>query len=230
MIKLKISVFTFVFYSFCNLAFPQEIIDQKTSDLESAIVAICHSKPDIKTIQGTGVIVTSSGIVVTADHVITDKEGNVFNYLFALRPNYPKVEPFKLTVVKRFREGLKGRDIAILKIVSDQTSLDLPYIPVGEKPEAGDSILIFGFPLVFHKVYMWPLFRSGIIASTRYAFEDSSLLVLDLGSVEGYSGSPVLSLKTLKVVGIFKGHSKDRPETDFSVATLLENNDIQSFE
>ena len=191
--KLKIAIFIFVICSFCSLTFPQETIEQKISNLESSIVAICHSKPDINTIQGTGVIVTSSGIVITADHVITDKEGNVFNYLFALRPNYPKVEPSKLTVVKRFREGLKGRDIAILKIVSDQASLNLPYIPVGEKPETGDSILIFGFHLVFDKVYMWPLFRSGIIASTRYNFENSSLLVLDLGPVKGYSGSPVIS-------------------------------------
>ena len=54
--------------------------------------------------------------------------------------------------------------------------------------------------------------------------------MLDLGPVEGYSGSPVISLKTHKVVGIFKGHSKDRPQTDFVIATILEKSDIQSLE
>jgi len=230
MIKLKIVLLALTFCLFPKLAFSLETDEQKISDLEKAVVAICHSKPDIKNIQGTGFIVTSTGIVITSDHVITNNQGCVFNRLFALRPNYPKVESFQLTVVKRFRKGLKGRDIAILKIIPESLPADLPYISVGEKAEIGDPILVVGFPLVFNKVYSWPLFRSGIVASTRYNIENSAILVLDLGPVEGYSGSPVISLKTHKVVGIFKGHSKDRPQTDFVIATILEKSDIQSLE
>ena len=228
MLCIKIKTFLILIWFLVLAGCSQEIDGQKISDFEKTVVAICHSKPDRKTIVGTGFIVASKGIIVTADHVITDKEGRVFNRLFALRPDYPEVEPLQLAVVKRFRKGLKGRDIAILKIVSDSSRSNLPYIPVGEKPAIGDRVLIVGFPLVFNKVYSWPLFRSGIVASTRYNVDNSSILLLDLPPVNGYSGSPVISLKTLKVVGIYKGHSKDHPQANFSVATILEKCDVQS--
>jgi len=229
MTKLKIVLVALIFLFSSKPTFPLEPEEQKISDLEPAVVAICHSKPSIKTIEGTGFIVTSVGMVVTADHVITDNQGRVFNKLFALRPNYPEVKHFQLSVVKRFRKGLKGRDIAILKIVSDTTLSNLPYMSVGEKIDIGDPVLVVGFPLVFNKVYSWPLFRSGIIASTRYKYQNSSILILDLGSVKGYSGSPVISMKTQKVVGVFKGHPKKQPHTDFAIATVLLQNDIKPF-
>jgi len=228
MLDIKIKTFLILIFVLVLSGCSQEIDVRNISDFEKTVVAICHSKPDTKTILGTGFIVASKGIVVTADHVITDKEGRIFNRLFALRPNYPEVEPFQLSVVKRFRKGSKGRDISILKIVSDCSRLNLSYMPVGEKPAIGDPVLIVGFPLVFNKVYSWPLFRSGIVASTRYNVDNSSILLLDLPPVNGYSGSPVISLKTLKVVGIYKGHSKDRPKTNFSIATILEKCDIPS--
>lgn len=203
---------------------------QEISDYEKAVVAICHLKPDIKTIKGTGFIVTSTGLVVTADHVITDTQGRVIKKLFALRPTHPSVEVLQLTVVKRFREEPKGRDIAILKINSSPPPVNLPYISVGGKAETGDSILIVGFPLVFGKVYSWPLFRNGIIASTHYKIDSFPMLILDLSPAEGYSGSPVISLKTQKVIGVYKGHSKDRPQTNFSIANILKENDIQQLE
>jgi S1-C subfamily serine protease len=207
-----------------------ELEDKGTSKLEEAVLAICHSKPSLKNIAGTGFIATPTGLIITADHVITDSKGQVFKKLFALRPKHPEVEPFVLKVLKRFRKGLKGRDIAILKIVSDPLVSNFPYIPIGGKVEAGDPILIVGFPLVFEKVNIWPFFRTGIVASTRYKYEESAVLILDLGSIPGYSGSPVISMKTQEAVGVFKGHPEERPQTDFAIATTVNQNDVQPLE
>lgn len=42
----------------------------------------------------------------------------------------------------------------------------------------GGGEVIAGFPLVFGEVYEWPLFRVGVVASTRYKVGDSGILVL----------------------------------------------------
>lgn len=225
-LKIFIIIIIFILLSYCNFIFSQEVNRIEKHDLERAVVAICHSRPEIKNIIGTGFIVKPTGIILTADHVITDSNGKIYDELFAIRPNYPKSDSYRLTVVKRFREGVKGRDIVILKIISEFNSSSLTYLSIGEKPKNGDPILIVGFPLVFDKVYEWPLFRGGIIASTRYNYENSSILILDLGSVPGYSGSPVISIEKYKVVGVFLGKSKVFPETDFSVATSIDKSDI----
>ena len=148
-VKIFIMIIIFIFLSYFNFIFSQEVNTIEMDNLERAVVAICHSKPEIKNIMGTGFIVKPTGIILTADHVITDSSGKVFDLLFAIRPDYPETDSYKLTVVKRFREGLKGRDIAILKIVSEFNSSSLPYISIGEKPKIGDPVLIVGFPLFF---------------------------------------------------------------------------------
>jgi len=53
--------------------------------------------------------------------------------------------------------------------------------------------------------------------------------VLDLPSVDGYSGSPVFNLKNKKVVGIIKGGSAQRKGTGFSVAIVIEKTDLKNW-
>jgi S1-C subfamily serine protease len=202
-------------------------IDQ-IHDIETRVVAICSDKPDTKNILGTGFIATKHGLVVTADHVIFNEQKNrVYKNLFCSWPTYPEPLWFRLSITKRFKQGAKGRDIALLQIIPDSRVKSYPFLEIGDEFEIGDPVLITGFPLVFEKIYHWPLFRRGIIASTRYKYQDSRVIVLDLPAVDGYSGSPVFNLRTKKVVGILKGGSAQRKGTDFSVAIVIEKTDLK---
>lgn len=204
-------------------------IDQ-IHDIETRVVAICSDKPDTKNILGTGFIATKHGLVVTADHVIFNEQKNrVYKNLFCSWPTYPEPLWFRLSITQRFRQGAKGRDIALLQIIPDSRVKSYPFLEIGDEFEIGDPVLITGFPLVFEKIYHWPLFRRGIIASTRYKYQDSRVIVLDLPAVDGYSGSPVFNLRTKKVVGILKGGSAQRKGTDFSVAIVIEKTDLKNW-
>ncbi|MCJ7774953.1 MAG: serine protease [Desulfobulbaceae bacterium] len=204
-------------------------IDQ-IHDIETRVVAICSDKPDTKNILGTGFIATKHGLVVTADHVIFNEQKNrVYKNLFCNWPTYPEPLWFRLSITQRFKQGAKGRDIALLQIMPDSRVKSYPFLEIGDEFEIGDPVLITGFPLVFEKIYHWPLFRRGIIASTRYKYQDSRVIVLDLPAVDGYSGSPVFNLRTKKVVGILKGGSAQRKGTDFSVAIVIEKTDLKNW-
>jgi S1-C subfamily serine protease len=204
-------------------------IDQ-IHDIETRVVAICSDKPDTKNILGTGFIATKQGLVVTADHVIFNEQKNrVYKNLFCSWPTYPEPLWFRLSITQRFKQGAKGRDIALLQILPDSRVKSYPFLEIGDEFEIGDPVLITGFPLVFEKIYHWPLFRRGIIASTRYKYQDSRVIVLDLPAVDGYSGSPVFNLRTKKVVGILKGGSAQRKGTDFSVAIVIEKTDLKNW-
>ena len=204
-------------------------IDQ-IHDIETRVVAICSDKPDTKNILGTGFIATKHGLVVTADHVIFNEQKNrVYKNLFCSWPTYPEPLWFRLSITQRFKQGAKGRDIALLQIMPDSRVKSYPFLEIGDEFEIGDPVLITGFPLVFEKIYHWPLFRRGIIASTRYKYQDSRVIVLDLPAVDGYSGSPVFNLRTKKVVGILKGGSAQRKGTDFSVAIVIEKTDLKNW-
>jgi S1-C subfamily serine protease len=220
---MVIAAFFLLNSSFQSLA--QEI--DKIRDIETRVVAICSNKPDTRNILGTGFIAEKSGLVVTADHVIFDEQKNrVYTDLFCSWPTYPEPLWFRLHLTKRFKQGVRGRDIALLQIVSDERMRSFPFLEIGNDFEVGDPILIIGFPFVFDRIYHWPLFRRGIIASTGYKYQDNRVIVLDLSAVEGYSGSPVFNLRSNKVVGIIKGGSAARQEADFSVAVVIEKGDL----
>ena len=209
-------------------SFAQQI--DKIHEIETRVVAICSDKPDTKNILGTGFIATKYGLVVTADHVIFNEQKNrVYKNLFCSWPTYPEPLWFRLSITKRFKQGERGRDIALLQIIPDSRVTSYPFLEIGDEFEIGDPVLIIGFPLVFEKIYHWPLFRRGIIASTRYTYQDSRVIVLDLPAVDGYSGSPVFNLKNKKVVGIIKGGSAQRQGTDFSVAIVIKKTDLKNW-
>jgi S1-C subfamily serine protease len=201
---------------------------ERISEIETRVVAICANKPDTRNIVGTGFIAEGSGVVVTADHVIFDEQKKrVHKDLFCGWPTYPEPLWFRLQITKRFKQGENGRDIALLRIDADNRMRSFPYLEIGDDFEVGDPILIIGFPFVFDKIYHWPLFRRGIIASTGYKYQNSRVMVLDLPAVEGYSGSPVFNLRTKRVVGIIRGGSAGRKEADFSVAVVIEKRDLK---
>jgi S1-C subfamily serine protease len=203
---------------------------EQISEIETRVVAICSGKPDTRNILGTGFIITKKGLVMTADHVIFDEQKDrVHRDLFCGWPTYPEPLWFRVSIAKRFKQGAKGRDIALLQIVNDKRVQSYPFLEIGDDFEIGDPVLITGFPLVFERIYHWPLFRRGIIASTRYKHQNSRVIVLDLPAANGYSGSPVFNLRNKKVVGIIKGGSLHRKGADFSVAVVIPKKDLENW-
>ena len=204
---------------------------QSISDIERAIVAICYQGHDSENIIGTGFIASPNGLIITADHVVYDSEKNtVRSPLYCLRPPLnPESDPsyYLLNLVKRYQTDPIGRDIAVLEMAHCGTSsCSFPFIPIAEPSEVGTEIMIAGYPLVFGKVLTSPLFRRGTIACSSYRREDINSLILDLGSIPGFSGSPVIDLQTNQAVGIVYGPGFAQRETDFCMATILYPIDI----
>lgn len=195
--------------------------------VERAVVLLCHTKPQIANAVGTGFIADPAGSVITADHVIFDEEAEKpYERLYAIRFTGEKHRYFRLIVAHRYRDGTKGCDLALLRPASPP-DFDLPHLDVGQAPAIGGEVLIAGFPLIFDKVYLHPLIRRGAVASTRYSYQGHSVLILDLPSVPGFSGSPVVNLTTGKVSAVLRGPPKKRRNTGFSVATLIDDVDLR---
>jgi len=210
----------------CILAMTQAFV--LASEFDKLLVAIA-SRPDLNSIVGTGFITSPKELIVTADHVLLKSGGTLHDEIWAISP-VNTGRAFKLRVVKRLSGGPNGRDIAVLT-----TDLPLPLtgrgwvLSNGSPSEAGDTVLIGGFPLVFDKVSPFPLVRSGIVASTTFKSQDTPIIVLDMAAVNGFSGSPVVSIKH-GVIGVFTGYPRNRRDTNFSIAAPIKAKDLEELE
>jgi V8-like Glu-specific endopeptidase len=209
---------------FCiNNLIAQSIFEK---DIEKTIVLLCHTEPEIKNALGTGFIVGPKGVIVTADHVIFDeKTGNVFEKIYAIRYTGTKHRYFRVEIINRFKDAQVGRDLALLKS-SYAKEVGPPYLYIGDSTSIGNDIFIAGYPKVFDKLGKYPFLRKGTIASTRYTFQGHTVLILDLRSVAGFSGSPVIDIFSGKVVAVVRGAPKGNKNTDFTVATIIQQNDL----
>jgi hypothetical protein len=162
---------------------------------------------------GSGFIVNATGLVVTADHALFQKgTKKPLVALIGARPIGQELRWYRLRVVKRLRAGDTGRDIALLQLESDGQGGELvfPFLPISDTPaQLGDEVLIAGYPRVFRSgIRPFPLFKRGIVASMRVPVDSDLVMLLDVQSAAGFSGSPVVSLATGTVLGVVKG----RPE------------------
>lgn len=223
-IRIVVWLFPIIFNSQSTIAYANSA--SKISDIESTIVAICHTAPSLSNHTGTGFIASHDGVVVTADHVINDRHGKVYDRLFCIRPNYPDYENYELVLLKRFRSGQSGRDIAILKIKNEAHHGTFPFLSIGEDVEIGQPVFTAGFPNAFKGIYLWPLFRKGSVSSIRYNYENSEVIVLDLKAIAGYSGAPIITEKGVRVIGVMKGKNVKSSDGDFSVAVPLRTEDL----
>jgi hypothetical protein len=192
-------------------------------NVEVRVVAIASGKPDFAHVRGTAFLVGPRGLLATAEHVILDSKKQVIEDLFILRPTPPDTTASRVKVVKRFENG---RDLALLQMNRKPEDPDLPYFEIGDAPKTGSEIFMAGYPLVFDKVYRWPLFRFGRIGSVRYYLRQSKVLVLDMVSADGFSGSPVIRSSDGKVLGVQKGGATGNAYAGFSVATELSADDL----
>lgn len=197
-----------------------------STDIEAAevrVVAVAAGKPDFAHVRGTAFLVGPRGLLATAEHVILDDKKQVIENLFILRPTPPDITASRVKVVKRFDNG---RDLALMQMNRKPEDPDLPFFEIGDAPKTGGEIFMAGYPLVFDKVYRWPLFRFGRIGSVRYYLRQSKVLVLDMVSADGFSGSPVIRSLDGRVLGVQKGGATGNAYAGFSVATELTQADL----
>jgi hypothetical protein len=191
--------------------------------VEVRVVAVAAGKPDFAHVRGTAFLVGPRGLLATAEHVVLNDKQQVIENLFILRPTPPETTISRVRVVKRFGNG---RDLALLQMNRKPEDPNLPCFEIGDAPKPGAEIFMAGYPLVFDKVYRWPLFRFGRIGSVRYYLRQSKVLVLDMVSADGFSGSPVIRSSDGKVLGVQKGGATGNAYAGFSVATELTAADL----
>jgi S1-C subfamily serine protease len=193
---------------------------------EVRVAAIAIGKPDLAHVRGSAFLIGPRGLMATADHVLGNLNGEELNEVFVLRPTPPTLTASKATVLKRFATGDSTRDLAFLQIKRQPSDPDLPFFEIADQPQVGEDVFLLGYPLVFDRVYRWPLFRFGRISSVKYFLKDSKVLVLDLTSAGGFSGSPVVRRSDGKVLGVQKGGATGNKAADFSLATVITTADL----
>jgi hypothetical protein len=191
--------------------------------IEARVVAVAQGKPEFGSVRGTAFLVGPRGLLATAAHVVTDPDGLPLENLFVLRPTPPNITASPAKVVRVFPGG---RDLALLQVARQPGDPDLPFFEIGENAATGEDILMAGYPLVFDRVYRWPLFRFGRISSTRYFLRQSKVLVLDMVSADGFSGAPVVRVSDGRVIGVQKGGATGNAHAGFSVATEISPVDL----
>jgi S1-C subfamily serine protease len=196
------------------------------AEFEVRVAAVAIGKPDLAHVRGSAFLIGPRGLLATADHVLGDLTGAELDEIFVLRPTPPTVTASKVTVVKRFKTGDSTRDLALLQIHRQPTDPDLPFFEIADQPQVGEDVFLLGYPLVFDRVYRWPLFRFGRISSVKYFLKDSKVLVLDLTSASGFSGAPVVRRSDGKVLAVQKGGATGNKQADFSLATVLTAADL----
>jgi S1-C subfamily serine protease len=136
--------------------------------------------------QGTGFLVRSDGLILTAYHVVHQAR------IIKVRCHSQELVPARLG------ERSQHLDLAVLHTPLSGT----PYLPVAEprSARAGDAVFTMGFPAMLD---LGPevKFSSGAISSLTGQGRDGARLLISAPTQPGSSGSPVLTMDGT-VVGV----------------------------
>lgn len=159
---------------------------------------------------GTGFIINEEGYALTCAHVVGDAKkiyATVIN-----GDGYPidDMEGFEVYDAGDGEVVYLNRqlDIALLKM----EHFGLGFLPIEQGnilPELGEEVVVFGYPLGYEMPqsnFFGPniSFYRGYISSNQIK-DGNSVTFLDIDVKSGNSGSPVISAKTGKVIGIMSG-------------------------
>ncbi len=157
------------------------------------------------TMRGTGFIVGSDGWIITAFHVVADREtliryGNIKVSILG------RSQSVDADIVSPIDKLASSRDFAILKVAKS----DLPVLELGSESTAedGSPVAIIGFPLSAAGVTASvPRFcLSGTVAAQTSLplgnLEFLHTIYFQGVSIKGISGAPIISLINGKVIGV----------------------------
>ena len=172
---------------------------------------------------GTGFIVSNDGFILTAAHVVRDKDGKYFS---AISVKMPDGRSELATAIPMTVESV-GQDFALLKVNAKDAKTSLPFLALGSVKDVvlGGEATIIGYPFsaltaqgvnVFTKFCLSAAFAAtdlttvqvnetnraitGVISVNKDVKVD--VIYFQGPSIKGISGSPIISLDTGRVVGI----------------------------
>ena len=147
--------------------------------------------PDIS--QGTGFLVRSDGLILTAFHVV--EKGKTIKV---------RCQGYELVTAK-LGERSQHLDLAVLHTPLSGT----PYLPVADprSARAGDPVFTMGFPAALY-LGPEPKFSAGAISSLTGQGREAARLLISAPTQPGGSGSPVLTMDGT-VVGVVTAAVKE---------------------
>ncbi|TRX72580.1 serine protease [Carboxylicivirga sp. M1479] len=151
---------------------------------------------------GTGFLVSRQGHIMTCSHIINPidsivaikvGDGQTFNPMTLTRVNF-----YEVTLVQNDAQ----HDVALLKLKSD-IGAQVPDDIFGDTDqiECGSSVALIGFPFGDRGLHVQTI-AHGILSSKVIDSSNVKLLQFDCMIHEGNSGSPLLDLRTNKIIGI----------------------------
>lgn len=179
-------------------------------DKNACEFAILHIMVEETGSTGTGFYISEDGYALTCAHVVDGVSEVWANVIagdgYSREDNSPyevyDTEPFKVEYVNN------DLDIAILKAERPYAY----YLPLEKHcllPDLAEEVVVYGYPLGFEmpksNVFATNVsYYKGYISSNQI-INGNSVTYLDINVKSGNSGSPVISTKTGKVIGIVSG-------------------------
>ena len=196
-------------------------------------VALYSPAPKTECLIGSGFCVSQDGLVVSASHVIK-KDGQALPKIFGSMLIDDKPVPFELELIK----SITDRDIALLKIKkwAEDKKRDTPYFNLlrnNNEISCGDEVMVCGFPGAFTDKEgktipsSFPLLRKGVISSLYEKMGENPVIILDMMGVKGFSGAPVVHLKTQRFIAVFSQIPGGSQNTGFSLAYPIKPDDLK---
>jgi len=157
---------------------------QQISNSISAAVVRIEVKIGIETGSGTGFIIKSDGLIVTANHVIADAQS--------------------ITVYTTDGSKYEGRvlardtthDLALVKI--DSTGFSILEFDINSGVQNGQPVVVLGYPLGNKTISL----TSGLVSSTQFDDGRNTLWIQTDSAINpGNSGGPMLNMQG-RIVGI----------------------------
>ena len=178
---------------------------------------------------GTGFFIDQECRVVTAKHLFrkADKQRIIIRIRLPHNRQTLKTVPARVIYEDPFR------DIAFLEAVmpegkpchlGDIAPLSLAQ-PYNRLTLTGQMTIIAGFPRITKNSLDIPILRKGVVASGEITYKDHHALLLDMTSVPGFSGSPVVLERTGEVIGVVLGTGPIRHSANFELATPITRSD-----
>lgn len=190
----------------------EEILDYRI-DKNFCQSALLHIGVESSGSCGTGFVISEDGYALTCAHVVENAK-EVYatiiigdGYVFDNDRDSDGFEVYDAGDAEVIYVN-KQLDIALLKM----GHFGFGFLPVEQRkilPELGEEVVVFGYPLGYEMPqsnFFGPniSFYKGYVSSNQVK-DGNSVTFLDIDVKSGNSGSPVISAKTGKVIGIMSG-------------------------
>lgn len=164
---------------------------------------------------GTGFVISEDGYALTCAHVVEGAENAEEFYATIINGDGYSIKEDEYEGFEVYDSGYgkvvysnKELDIALLKM----EHYGIGFLPIEQReilPELGEEVVVFGYPLGYEMPqsnFFGPniSFYKGYVSSNQ-VWNGNSVTFLDIDVKSGNSGSPVISTKTGKVIGIISG-------------------------